>query len=304
VATGRANPHTTIEVTLKLRRKKALPAMTGRPAAVMTRQQLAETYGASQEDIDQVVQTFSAMGLKAVATNAATRTVRLSGPISAMEQAFQTRLFNYAHSGGNYRGRVGAVHVPAAVTDIVEGVFGLDNRQVARRRRQPVRNSGHARLASVPSAWYLPSDLAAHYNFPPGDGSGQAVGLLEFGGGYFADDLAQYCTMAKIPTPPNVTAISTDGTPTDSTDGAEGEVMLDVEVVAGLCPKAHIVVYFAQFTEQGWITAIDAAVHDQNNDPGVVSVSWGEAEDTDIWTDQAMAQVNESFKDAAAVGGG
>jgi kumamolisin len=302
VATGRANPHTTIEVTLKLRRKKALPALTGRPAAVMTRQQLGDTYGASQADIDKVIQTFSAFGLKPVDSNPATRTVRLSGPIAAMEQAFQTKLFTYAHASGNYRGRVGSVQVPAAVTDIVEGVFGLDNRQVARRRRQPVRNNGHARLASVPSAWYLPSELASHYNFPPGDGSGQTVGLLEFGGGYFADDLKQFCTLAKIPIPPNVTVISTDGTPTDNTDGAEAEVMLDIEVVAGLCPKANIVVYFAQFTEQGWITAVDAAVHDQNNNPGVVSVSWGYAEDNLIWTGQAMAQVNETFQDAAALG--
>jgi kumamolisin len=302
IATGRANPHTTIEVTLKLRRKKALPALTGRPAAVMTRQQLGDTYGASKDDIDKVVQTFSAFGLKQVDSNPATRTVRLSGTIAAMEQAFQTRLFTYAHASGNYRGRVGPVHVPAAVTDIVEGVFGLDNRQVARRRRQPVRNNSHARLASVPSAWYIPSELASHYNFPRGDGSGQTVGLLEFGGGYFADDLKQFCTLANIPTPPNVTVISTDGTPTDNTDGAEGEVMLDVEVVAGICPKANIVVYFAQFTEQGWMTAIDAAVHDQNNNPGVVSVSWGYAEDNLIWTDQAMAQVNETFQDAAALG--
>ena len=154
----------------------------------------------------------------------------------------------------------------------------------------------------MPSAWYMASELAAHYNFPPGDGSGQTVGLLEFGGGYFADDLAQYCSLANMPAPPKVTVISTDGTPTDNTDGAEAEVMLDVEVVAGLCPKADIVIYFAQFTEQGWISAIDAAVHDQTNNPGVLSVSWGYAEDNLIWTDQAMNQVNESFKDAAAVG--
>jgi kumamolisin len=47
---------------------------------------------------------------------------------------------------------------------------------------------------------------------------------------------------------------------------------------------------------------LDAAVHDQNNDPGVLSVSWGNAEDTDIWTAQAMAQVNETLQDAAQIG--
>ena len=81
---------------------------------------------------------------------------------------------------------------------------------------------------------------------------------------------------ANIATPPKVTAVSTDGTPTNSKDGAEGEVMLDVEVVAGVCPKAHIVVYFASWSEQGWITILDAAVQDDNtNNSGVISISWG-----------------------------
>jgi kumamolisin len=301
VATGPTNPNAVIDVSVKVRRKKALQPLTGRPKTVMTRQQLADQYGAEAADMDKVVKAFKGFGLTAVESNAATRTVRLRGTAAAMEKAFQVKLFSYAHADGDYRGRVGSVSVPAEVKDIVQGVFGLDNRQVARRRRQPVRDTrGH--LASVPSAWYIPSELASHYNFPPGDGSGQTVGLLEFGGGYFPSDLKSFCTLAKIGSPPTVTAVSTDGTATDSRDGAEGEVMLDIEVVAGTCPKAKIAVYFAQWTEQGWITALDAAVQDQTNDPGVVSVSWGNAEDTDIWTQQAMTQINETLQDAARIG--
>jgi kumamolisin len=302
VATSRANPNATIEVSLKLRRKTALPKITKRPEAVMTRAQFRDTYGASQADIDQVVKTLSVFGLTQVDANAAARSIRFRGTVAAMESAFQVKLFNYSHANGSYRGRVGAVHIPAELSDIVVGVFGLDNRQVARRRRQPVREHVHARLASVPSAWYLPAELATHYNFPAGDGSGQTVGLLEFGGGYFASDLKQFCKLAKIASPPRVTAVSTDGTPTNAKDGAEGEVMLDVEVVAGVCPKAHIVVYFANWSEQGWITILDAAVQDATNNPGVLSISWGNAEDVDIWTDQAMDQIDQSLQDAAMLG--
>lgn len=78
--------------------------------------------------------------------------------------------------------------------------------------------------------------------------------------------------------------------------------MLDVEVVAGICPKANIAVYFAQWGEQGWLTALDAAVHDQTNHPTVLSVSWGNAEDAGIWTDQAMEQINQTLQDAAMLG--
>jgi kumamolisin len=156
-------------------------------------------------------------------------------------------------------------------------------------------------LSHHPPSWYIPEELAKHYNFPASTGAGQTVGLLEFGGGFFQDDLDQFCKMAKVNSP-NVDALSADGTSTSARDGAEGEVMLDVEVVAGACPDAHIVVYFAEFTEQGWIDLLDFIMQDKKNNPNVLSISWGAAEDTDVWTRAAMKQVNESLKDAAMMG--
>jgi kumamolisin len=302
IATARADADVTIEVTLKLRRKTALPPLTGRPAVAMTRENLRANYGASKADIDKVAKVFGKFNLKEIGANPATRSVRLSGTIAAMEEAFQVELFNYAHESGNYRGRVGPVHVPADMKDIVESVFGLDNRHVARRRRQTLRVDSLPRSASVPSGWYVPSELAAHYNFPSGDGSGQTVGLLELGGGYFPDDLKQFCGFADIPKPPQVTTISTDGAPTDIGRGSDDtlEVMLDIEVVAGICPKAHIVVYFAENSEQGFLTCIDAAVHDEKNDPGVLSISWSGAEKS--FTAQARRQFNNALRDAAQLG--
>ena len=151
-----------------------------------------------------------------------------------MEKAFQVKLFNYAHESGNYRGRIGEVGVPAALKDIVQGVFGLDNRRVARRRRQPVRDSSHARaLTAVPASWYTLTKLATHYNFPAAQGNGQTVGILEFGGGFFEQDLEKFCKLTGGVVPV-VRPVSTDGTPTSAKDGAEGEVMLDVEIVAGV----------------------------------------------------------------------
>jgi kumamolisin len=306
-AIGRANPNAIIEVTLKLRGKEKLPALTGRPATALTREQVANKYGASQDDINKVIHTFGKYGLKPVHTNPGTQTVRFRGPIAAMEQAFQVKLFNYAHETEPYRGRTGKYYVPKSVEGIVTGVFGLDNRRIARRKKQ--RHVGTIAHASHQSSWYIPSELALHYSFPDGDGQGQTVGLLEFGGGYFEDDLKKFCKMANVSPVPEVKAISTDGTPTNSKDGAEGEVMLDVEIVAGICPKADIAVYFAGWGEQGWITALDAAYSDQENDPGVISASWGLAEgeiwdqsSNQGWTVAAMQHVNDTLEKAALTG--
>lgn len=307
VATGPSNAHTTMEVTLKIRRKAPLPVLNGRPAKAMTRAELADQYGASTEDIDAVVKAFASFGLKPVATSTATRSVQLSGTVQQMEQAFQVQLFNYTFPSGSdevpYRGRVGAVHVPAEVKDIVTGVFGLDNRRVARRRRKhpAATPSRHAR-PTASSSPYIPSQLAKHYNFPPGDGTGQTVAVFEFAGGFFANDLKTFCHKAGVAVP-TVKAISVDGTSTSKHDGTEGETMLDVEILAGICPKATIVAYFADFSEQGWVAALDALMQDHENDPGVVSISWGSPEDDEqTWTAQAIEHINESFQEAAMLG--
>lgn len=310
-AISRTNPNQMMDVTVKVKPKTKLPALTGRPTTTLTRDEVAKKYGSSQADIDKVIQTFTKYGLKPVRTNLGTNTVEFRGTINAMEQAFQVKLFNYAHQtdpSENYIGRKGAIYAPKAVEGLVTGVFGLDTRRIARRKKQ----STVRRIAKLAhddqSSWYTPRELAAHYSFPDGDGKGQTVGLLEFGGAYIAEDLNQFCNLANIPVP-NVTAISTDGTSTNSKDGAEGEVMLDIEIVAGICPKANIVVYFANFSERGWIKALDTAYSDQDNDPGVISASWGLAEGeffdqqaTEGWTLAAMQSVNETLQKAALIG--
>jgi kumamolisin len=299
-ALSRTNPHSTIEVTLKIKRKEPLPALNGRPATMMTRAALAQNYGADPAALQRVSEVLNKLGLKTEVMEPATRTLRVSGTVGNMEKAFQVHLYNYAHPSGAYRGRVGDVHVPAEIKDLVEGVFGLDNRRVARRRHPAAARTARA-PKQVPASWYTPAELATHYNFPPGSGQGQSIGLLEFGGGYFEKDLAQFCQLANVSVP-NVQAISTDGTPTNTDNEDAGEVMLDVEVAAGICPQANIVIYFAAWTEQGWLTILDAVVQDSKNDPGVISCSWGFAEDADIWTKQAMIQVNESLQEMAHLG--
>lgn len=302
-ALGPANEHAVIDVLVKVRRKKEVGKLDERPNAVMSRDAVGSGYGATAADLKTVVDTFQKLGLKVVWTDAATRSVDLSGTVAEMEKAFQVKLFDYQHPDGNYRGRVGDVFVPAALNGIVTGVFGLDDRRVARRRRR--HHEVHAGAAknpsSVPSSWYLPQMLGARYNFPPGDGSGEAAGVLEFGGGYFPADLHRFCGLAGV-SQPTVVPISVDGTSTSAKDGAEGEVMLDIEVIAGVCPKSTIAVYFAHWGEKGWIKALDAAVHDTKNKPSVISASWGSPEDTGVWTGQAMTEINETLKDAAMAG--
>jgi kumamolisin len=304
-ATRAADAEAWIEVTLKLARQAPLPAVDGRPTRHYSAAELGAQFGASEAAVKRVASAFTALGLTVLASDAATRTVQLGGPVHAMEEAFQVRLLHFASAHGDYRGRVGALHVPAALENDIVGVFGLDNRRAVRRRPDADhkrRAIAHLAPTAKKRPWFFPSELAAAYDFPDGDGSGQTIGLLEFGGGYFPDDLAAFAKAAGLASLPDVVAISVDKMPTNTKDEAVGEVMLDVEVVAGICPKATIPVWFSQFTEKGWVDALDAAMHDAKYKPQVLSISWGYAEDAYIWTASAVKQVDEALKEAALMG--
>ena len=301
---GAADTDEWIEVTVKIRRQKPLPEPTGLPGKVMTREELGAEYGAAPEDISKVKAVLTALGLVILKESPISCSIRAGGPAGVVESIFLVKLFHYSHPGGNYRGRTGEIHIPAELDGIITAVFGLDNRKLVKRRPIKKRRTSLdlATRAEASRAWFFPAELATIYSFPAGDGQGQTVGLLEFGGGYFASDLATFCQDAGVSVP-TVQAVSVNNTPTNQKDGDEDEVMLDVEVVAGTCPAATIVIFFSTFDEGGWVDAVDTAIHDTQFPLTVLSCSWGYAEDAaGGWTAGAITSINETLQSAALLG--
>ena len=154
--------------------------------------------------------------------------------------------------------------------------------------------------------------LANIYDFPSGlNGAGQTIALIELndvnsqgnatGAGYETSDLQTFFKDLGIPMP-SVTPVGVDGganVPGKDAD-ADGEVTLDIEVAAGIAPGAKIVVYFGTNTDDGFIQVVSAAVHDTVRKPGIVSISWGQAEETA--TPQMLQGLQQIMQEAAALG--
>ncbi|MDP9044345.1 MAG: protease pro-enzyme activation domain-containing protein [Pseudomonadota bacterium] len=134
---GPVPPDERIDVTLQLRAKVPLAPSAGlsdaapRQRVYLTREQFAAQHGADPADIEKVATFAARQGLHVVSTDPARRSVALSGPYRAMGPAFGVRLQQYAGDSGSYRSRVGSISVPAELGDVVEGVFGLDDRPQA-----------------------------------------------------------------------------------------------------------------------------------------------------------------------------
>jgi kumamolisin len=300
------------EVTVRVRRRAALGSLSANgfhadqaptKRQYLTREHYADNYGADPADIAKVEEFAKAHDLVVVESSAARRSVFLSGTAANFAKAFGTTIEQYEHDGGSYRGRTGELTIPAELAPIVEGVFGIDNRPVARphfQRRKPVPGIGIQPHAAGGS--FTPPDLAKLYNFPTGlDGSGQCIAIIELGGGYRLADIKAYFQKLGLPVP-HVKTVGVDhGTNQPSTpDGADGEVMLDIEVAAAIAPKAQIAVYFAPNTDKGFLDAITMAIHDKVNKPSVISISWGGPESN--WTGQAMKSFDQALQTAAALG--
>jgi kumamolisin len=177
-------------------------------------------------------------------------------------------------------------------------VLGLDNRPQAKSHFRILRET-----AAAGSKSYTPPQVAELYDFPSGlDGSGQSIAIIELGGGFTTSDLQAYFLKLGIPVP-DVLSISVDGTgnsPTGDPNGPDTEVMLDIEVIGSIAPKAQIYVYFAPNTDAGFVDAVSTAVHDSVHRPSILSISWGDAESN--WTQQGIQALDQVFQDAAVLG--
>jgi kumamolisin len=292
------DPNEKIVVTITLAGAK-LPGPDEYVGETLTPAELAEKFGAKKADADKVAKSLKAFGLKVDSIALETRSMCVSGTAKAMEAAFKPGMaIMRSARHGEFRGRKGTLQIPAELKGIVTGVFGLDQRCMAHRK---ARTTPHAGSGNGPSP-VSPTDLEKRYNFPAGDAAGQSIAIAEFGGGYFADDVTTYCTKFQRPVP-SVQAISVDAPaftlqqilalpPKPRTDalGASVEVMMDIEIIAGLCPKANILVYFSTFDQRGWVDLLNAVI---TANPVALSVSWGSAEDDPSWSGNAVAAINE-----------
>jgi kumamolisin len=298
-----------IEVTLVTRRREALPAEYVTGPATLSRGQLETQHGTDPADVALIRDVLGRFGIEVTGADAGARRVTVAGPITAFSAAFgaSLRLVNTPHltsSGGaaQHRYRVGGLHVPAELDGVVLAVLGLDDRPQATPQIRRAPSLAVTAAGPTGPTSYSPAQVAEAYKFPVGtDGTGQTLAIIELGGGFGSADLDAYFPGLGIAVP-SVTAVGVDGgrnVPGRDPQGADGEVLLDIEVAGAAAPGARQVVYFAPNSDRGFVDAVAAAVH-ANPTPTAVSISWGQSEDS--WTGQARAAMDQVFADAAALG--
>ncbi|HEX4059063.1 MAG TPA: protease pro-enzyme activation domain-containing protein [Galbitalea sp.] len=163
---------TVIEATIILRRRAPMSTEDA-VGQVRTSARLAAEFGADPSDVSLVESTLRGLGLRIIATDAASRRIRIAGSVAIMSRVFGTSLSvstTSAPDGAGFtshRVRTGGLSVPAALAGAITAVLGLDNRPQARPQFR-------VSSSSASSVSYTPLQLGDLYGFPAGtDGSGQ-----------------------------------------------------------------------------------------------------------------------------------
>jgi kumamolisin len=287
---------TSLEMTLVLRRRAGVPpeAFAGPP---LTRTELGERYGADPADLEAVTRELEAGGAEIISADPITRLVRVRGSAEVLSGMFGTSL-QQARLGADdaaiVRVRSGELVASPTLSSVLIGALGLDNRPQAQARYRVAR-------AGAEAVSYTPLEIAAAYSFPEGDGTGQTIAIIELGGGFAQSDLDSYFGGLGL-TPPTVTAVGVDGATNQAgqdPNGADGEVLLDIEVAGAVAPAARQLVYFAPNSDAGFVDAITQAAH-ASPTPTAMSISWGQSEDQ--WSAQARTSMDNAVADAVLLG--
>jgi kumamolisin len=281
------DPSELIELLVRLRRKKDLPGPP-LPGKRMSRENHDEQYGADLTDVARVKAFAGEFDLAVIDARPSERSLMLKGTVANFEKAFRVELRKHRFSdGSSYRGRVGSISMPSEIADAIVGVFGLDDRPVVwRTLRLKVPSSKEAAAGGSqtpgPLTEFFPNALAKLYNFPTDvDGNGQNIGIVELGGGYAAVDLTTYFAQAGLQHAPSYVTRPVQGGATNAPapedqDAPDVEVLLDMEVAGSIAPGAKLFIYFVKDgSEKQILLGMSAAVHDNQSDLSVISLSFG-----------------------------
>lgn len=278
----------------------------------LSHDELEARYGASPQDVEKVTSFAAQHGLEVAEINREGRLVALVGTGKQFAAAFRCELEPVQVGRRSFRRPRQALAIPAALEEIVEGVFGLDNLP----RFTRVDRSLHAVPAkgdsSTPAASLTadkgsippsqPAEIMRRYRFPEKpQGEGQTIAILLLGGGFYEEDIRQFFG----PRMPRLEVVEVGGATNnpapraavrkyfdelESGQAPSGhpelisqiwwtlEATVDIELAGSFAPGADLVVYFAPNEERGKIEGVIRVLTDRQHDPSVLSCSWGISE--------------------------
>jgi subtilase family serine protease len=251
-------------------------------------------FGPTVADYDCVAQFAKSNGLTVTHTAINRLVLDVSGPVSAIEQAFGVTMQVYQHPTEPRTFHAPNVEPSLDPSVPVQGIEGLSDFEPPHpadlRLASPTQNATPNAAGSGPNGAFLGSDIRAAY--APGvtlDGTGQTVGILEFSN-YNLSDIQMYFSRVSQPLKvPVVNAVLDDIDQCGNCNTGVSEAALDIELAISMAPNLSAVIVYEGFFPEDILNQMAT-----DNIAKQLSCSW-------VWVVDAFA-VDPIFQEFAAQG--
>ena len=253
----------------------------------LTPEQFGARFGMAQADIDRVTGWLQQQGFSIDSVARGRNSIRFSGNVGQVEQAFRTQMHYYKSNGVQHIAPSTVLSVPSAIAPAVEGVRNLSD---FRPRSMRISASPDLALKARPAftssssgnVFFSPGDIKTVYDFAPLtstgiNGAGQSIVIV---GQSDVDltDVENFQTAAGLAVKdPIKVLVPTTGSPA-FISGDESESDLDLEWSGAMAPGATI--YFVHTgnstNNNGVFDSISYAVDQKLGN--IISVSYGACE--------------------------
>ncbi|HEY6293617.1 MAG TPA: S53 family peptidase [Terriglobia bacterium] len=246
-----------LALTLRLRNEPELRGLLGQlydPSSpnyrqYLTAEEFTGRFGPTADDYEAALGFVRSYGLTVTRTTPNRLVLDVDGTVAAIEQAFQVTMQAYQHPAERRTFYAPNIEPSVELGVPIQGISGLNN-------FSPPHPTGLKRLAkgeqvhtnlsgSGPGGQFLGSDMRAAYASGVSlDGSGQAVGLFEFGPYNLSDVQAYFSTINQ---PLNVPIVNEllDGVSGICGAGCDdGEEVIDIEQAISMAPNLSLVVVY------------------------------------------------------------
>ena len=275
----------------------------------LTVDQITHNYAPSDAQIAQVRNWLMKNGYTVTSVDALHSAIQVTATVGTIENSLHIKLQSHSILGREVFIQDGDPTLPATIASLVQSITGLDNFALP-NFKPPFLLAHSASLSGTDCSNYgakqtlTRNKLAAAYQInqlyqQSIQGQGMTIGVAEFSEPYNPNDIANYAACVGIATP-QIQNINVDGTV--AAGSGEGEAAMDLELIAGLAPKAQILDYQANTDSVSFAQALVDVFNRVATDHKVqvLSVSYGTGENS--FSSSELDAVNRSLRTLAAEG--
>jgi hypothetical protein len=256
----------------------------------LTPEEFGRLYGPADSDIAAVTAWLQSHGLTINQVHAGRLAIEFSGTAGQVSEAFQTEIHRYQVNGETHLANSTDPSVPAALAPVISGLTQLSDFHPQPRLQVLGRAQFNRKTHQTTPLWTYPESSGVVFVVAPGDfakqydinsvyatgttGTGQSIAIVSASN---VDLSLVQAYQSLFGLTANLPTVIVDGTDPGQNSAAI-EAYLDIELAGSVAPGATVLLYTSggtAFTDGLALAAMRAVEDDQ---AGVISVSYGECE--------------------------